>query len=53
MHGHLTLKEIVDWVVLRKQGFDKEVLDSRCKEFKFDRFLKLIDALADVAEGKI
>lgn len=54
LHGHLTLKEIVDWVVLRrKQGFDKEVLNSRCKEFKFDRFLELIDALADVVEGKI
>lgn len=53
LQGHLTLKEIVDWVVIRKQGIDKEIVESRCKEFKFYRFLKLIDALADVMEGKI
>ena len=53
LHGHLSLKHIVDWVVLRKQKFDKDVFESRCKEFKFDRFLKLIDAFADVLEGKI
>ena len=53
LHGHLTLKEIVDWVVLRKQEFDRNFFESRCKEFNFDRFLKLIDALADVVEGKI
>ena len=53
LHGHLTLKEIVDWVILRKQGFDRNSIEARCKEFKFYRFLKLIDALADVVEGKI
>lgn len=53
LHGHLTLKEIVDWVVLRKQGVDRDAFESRCKEFKFDRFLKLIDAFADVLESKI
>lgn len=52
LHGHLTLKEIVDWVVLRKQGIDRESIGARCKEYKFDRFLKLIDSLADVIEGK-
>lgn len=52
LHGHLTLKEIVDWVVLRKQGIDRDAVESRCKEFKFDRFLTLIDALADVVVGK-
>ena len=52
LHGHLTLKEIVDWVILRKQGIDRDIIESRCKEFKFGRFLKLIDALADVVEGK-
>lgn len=52
LHGHLTLKEIVDWVVLRKQGIDWEIVETRCKEFKFDRSLRLIDALADVVEGK-
>jgi hypothetical protein len=53
LHGHLSLKHIVDWVVLRKQGFDRGAFESCCKEFKFDSFLKLIDALADVVEGKI
>lgn len=53
LHGHLTLKHIVDWVVLRRQNFNREVLMLRCKEFKFDRFLSLIDAFADVVEGKM
>lgn len=52
LHGHLTLKHIVDWVVLRRQNFNREVFYSRCKEFKFDKFLPLIEALADVVEGK-
>lgn len=52
LHGHLSLKHIVDWVVLRKQNLNKDVLSSRCKDFKFDKFLSLIDALADVVEGK-
>ena len=52
LHGHLTLKHIVDWVVLRRQSFNREVIYSRCKEFKFDKFLPLIEALADVVEGK-
>ena len=53
LHGHLSLKHLLDWVVLRKQGIDRDAFESRCKEFKFDRFLKLIDAFADVLEGKI
>ena len=52
LHGHLTLKHIVDWVVLRRQNFNREVFYSRCNEFKFDKFLPLIEALADVVEGK-
>lgn len=52
LHGHLTLKHIVDWVVLRRQNFNRDVFISRCKEFRFDKFLPLIDALADVVEGK-
>lgn len=52
LHGKLLLKHIVDWAVLRKQNFDWEVFDARCKEFKFDRFVALIDALADMVEGK-
>lgn len=52
LHGHLTLKHIVDWVVLRRQNYNRDVFLSRCKEFGFDKFLPLIEALADVMEGK-
>ena len=48
----LSLKHIVDWVVLRKQDFDRAAFEARCKEFRFDRVLALIEALADVVEGK-
>lgn len=53
LHGHLTLKHIVDWVVLRWQPVDWDVFKAKCKAFKFDKFLPLIDALADVVEGKM
>ena len=53
LHGHLTLKHIVDWVVLRRQQVDWDVFKTKCKAFKFDMFLPLIDALADVVEGKM
>ena len=53
LQGHLTLKHIVDWVVLRRQYFNWDFLAIRCKEFKFDKFLPLVDALADVVEGKM
>lgn len=50
--GKLSLKHIVDWAVLRKQDVDWRAFETRCKEFKFDRFVALIEALADVVEGK-
>ena len=53
LHGHLTLKHIVDWVVLRRQNLNRELLVICCKEFNFDKFLPLIDAFADVVEGKM
>lgn len=53
LHGHLTLKHIVDWVVLRRQSVDWDAFQARCKAFKFDKFLPLINALADVVEGKM
>ena len=53
LHGKLTLKHVVDWVVLRKQEIDRTEIEARCKDFGFDRFLGLIDALADVVEGKM
>lgn len=52
LHGHLTLKHIVDWVVLRRQPVDWDAFKAKCMAFKFDKFLPLIDALADVVEGK-
>ena len=47
------MKHVVDWVVLRKQEIDRTEIEARCKDFGFDRFLGLIDALADVVEGKV
>ena len=38
--------------MLRKQDSHKDAFETKCKEFRFDRFLALIDALADVIEGK-
>jgi len=52
LHGHLLLKHVVDWVVLRRQNIDWWAFRTRCKVFKFDRFVGLIDSLADVVEGK-
>ena len=52
LHGKLLLKHVVDWVVLRKQAVDWEAFSAKCKEFRFERFVALIDALADVLEGK-
>lgn len=42
LHGKLLLKHVVDW----------EAFGTKCKEFRFDRFVALIEALADVVEGK-
>lgn len=53
LHGKLSLKHVVDWVVLRKQKFDRNEIETRCEEFGFHRFLMLMDALADVVEGEV
>lgn len=50
--GNLTLKHLVDWILLRRQSINWNVFEMRCKEFKFDRFVALMNALADVIEGK-
>lgn len=52
LHGKFSLKHIVDWMVMRKQLLDWKRFHGKCEEFKFLRFLSLIDALADVIEGK-
>lgn len=53
LHGKLTLKHVVDWVVLRKLEIDRTEIEARCREFGFHRFLILMDVLADVVEGKV
>ena len=53
LHGKLTLKHLMDWVVLRKQGINRPEVENICKDFGFYRFLMLIDALADAVEGKV
>lgn len=52
LHGKFSLKHVVDWAVLRKQDINPEEVEARCRDFGFERFLTLIDALADVLEGK-
>lgn len=52
LHGKLLLKHVVDWVVLRRQAVDWEAFWAKCKAFRFDRFVALTEALADVVEGK-
>ena len=53
LHDKLTLKHVLDWVVLRKQDINRSEVESICKDYGFDRFLMLIDALADAVEGKV
>ena len=38
---------------LRRQSVEWDVFKAKCREFKFDKFLTLIDAFADVMEGKM
>ncbi len=52
LHGELTMKHIVDWMVLRKQGIKWETFFEKCDEFKFNKFLPLLNTLSDVVEGK-
>ena len=67
LHGKLLLKHVADWCVLRRELKGKNLrmdhpdgqpakpvaeFERRCKEFGFDRFAPLIDAMADVVEGK-
>jgi len=51
LKGPMTLRQLVDWMVLRRQALAWEEFDARCREFGFERFRALADSLADVAEG--
>lgn len=53
LHGRFSLKHITDWVVIRRQDYDSDMIAQKCEEFGFDRFLNLLDTLADVVEGKV
>lgn len=52
LQGKLILKHLVDWILLRRQDVNWSVFEMRCMDFKFNRFVALINALADVIEGK-
>ena len=47
------LGDIADWEVRRRRLVDWDAFKAKCKAFKFDKFLPLIDALADVVDGKM
>ncbi len=51
--GNLTLKHIADWIILRKQNVPWKMFELTCKELRFHRFIALIEALANVVEGKM
>ena len=53
LHDAFSLKHIADWMVLRRQDIMWSEFDERCKCFGFDRFVNLINALADFAEGRV
>ena len=53
LNGELSLKHIVDWMVLRKQNVDWKLFNNKCDEFKFNRFVDLFNSMADVIEGKV
>lgn len=53
LHGPLTLRQVCDWMLLRRQPVDWEEFWLRCDEFALTRFAHLMDALADLVEGKV
>ena len=53
LHEKLTLRQVCDWMMIRRQPVDWDEFRKRCDEFGFTRFAKLFDALADLVEGKL
>lgn len=51
--GSLTLKQVCDWMLIRRQPVDWDEFWLRCDEFGLTRFAHLMDALADMIEGKV
>lgn len=53
LHGPLTLRQVCDWMMIRRQPVDWDEFWKRCEEFGFTRFAHLMEALADLVEGKV
>ncbi len=53
LHERLTLRQVCDWMLLRRQPVDWDEFWKRCDEFGFTRFAKMFDSLADLVEGKV
>ena len=52
-HEGLSLKQVCDWMMIRRRPVDWEEFWKRCDEFGFSRFAKMFDRLADLVEGKV
>lgn len=53
LHGPLTLRQVCDWMMIRRQPVDWDEFWKRCDEFGFTRFAHLMDSLSDLIEGKV
>lgn len=53
LHGPLTLRQVCDWMLIRRQPVDWDEFRLRCGEFGLMRFARLMDELADLIEGKL
>lgn len=53
LHERLTLRQVCDWMMIRRQPVDWDEFWKRCDEFGLTRFAKTFDSLADLVEGKV
>lgn len=53
LHERMTLHQVCDWMLLRKQPVDWSEFWKRCDEFGLTRFAKVFDHMADWIEGKL
>lgn len=53
LQGPLTLRQVCDWMLIRRQPLDWDEFRLRCSEFGLMRFARLMDELADLIEGKL
>lgn len=52
-HEGITLRQVCDWMMIRRQPVDRDEFWKRCDEFGITRFAKTFDRLADLVEGKM